>query len=124
MTTCSLLKAKIHRATVTDADVDYEGSITIDAALMRQAGIRRYEKVQVVAVGNGARLETYAIEGPAGSGVVQMNGAAARLIGKGETVILMTYASVPEPPPADWEPTVVWVDGQNHPVRTSHAPLH
>ena len=123
MTTCSLLRAKIHRATVTDADVDYEGSITIDA-LMRQAGIRRYEKVQVVAVGNGARLETYAIEGPAGSGVVQMNGAAARLIGKGETVILMTYASVPEPPPADWEPTVVWVDGQNHPVRTSHAPLH
>jgi len=124
MTTCSLLRAKIHRATVTDADVDYEGSITIDAALMRQAGIRRYEKVQVVAVGNGARLETYAIEGPAGSGVVQMNGAAARLIGKGETVILMTYASVPEPPPADWEPTVVWVDGKNHPVRTSHAPLH
>jgi aspartate 1-decarboxylase len=121
---CTILKSKIHRATVTDADVDYEGSVTIDALLMEAAGIHPYEKVQVVAVGNGARLETYAIPGPEGSGVIQINGAAARLIGKGETVILMAYTMVADPPPADWKPTIVWVDAQNRMVRTSHALVH
>ena len=124
MTACTLLKAKIHRATVTGADVDYMGSITVDRDLLLAAGIREYEKVQVVALGSGARLETYAIAGPSGSGTIQLNGAAARLIGKGDKVIVMSYSLVPEPPPADWSPTVVWVDADNRIERTSRDPLH
>ncbi len=121
---CTMLKAKIHRATVTGADIDYMGSITVDRDLLAVAGIREYEKVQVVALGSGARLETYAIEGPRGSGTIQLNGAAARLIGKGDKVIIMAYALVPEPPPLDWAPTVVWVDAENRIERTSHDPVH
>jgi aspartate 1-decarboxylase len=109
---------------VTGADIDYMGSITVDRDLLSAAGIREYEKVQVVALGSGARLETYAIEGPSGSGTVQLNGAAARLIGMGDTVIIMSYALVPEPPPPDWAPTVVWVDAQNRIERTNRDPVH
>jgi len=121
---CTMLKAKIHRALVTGADVDYMGSITVDRDLLEAAGIREYEKVQVVALGSAARLETYAIAGPSGSGTVQLNGAAARLIGKGDRVIIMSFSLVPEPPPRDWSPTVVWVDGENRIERTSRDPLH
>ena len=121
---CTMLKAKIHRATVTGADVDYMGSITVDRDLLLAAGIREYEKVQVVALGSGARLETYAIAGPSGSGTIQLNGAAARLIGKGDRVIVMSYSLVPDPPPADWSPMVVWVDADNRIERTSRDPLH
>jgi aspartate 1-decarboxylase len=121
---CTMLKAKIHRATVTGADIDYMGSITVDRDLLAAAGIREYEKVQVVALGSGARLETYAIEGPSGSGTIQLNGAAARLIGKGDKVIIMSYSLVPEPPPLNWSPAVVWVDEQNRIERTSRDPLH
>src|SRR5688572_4858436 len=90
----TMLKSKIHRATVTDANIDYVGSITLDTDLMKAADILPYEKVHVVDVDNGARLETYAIEGPAGSGVVEMNGAAARLIHAGEKIIVMSYAQL------------------------------
>jgi aspartate 1-decarboxylase len=121
---CTMLKAKIHRATVTGADIDYMGSITVDRDLLAAAGIREYEKVHVVALGSGARLETYAIEGPSGSGTIQLNGAAARLIGKGDKVIIMSYSLVPEPPPADWDPTVVWVDAENRIERTSRDLVH
>src|SRR5439155_6787140 len=88
-----LLKSKIHGATVTEACVDYIGSITIDTELMEMADVVPYEKVLVADIDNGARLETYAIEGPASSGVVCMNGAAARLVTKGDRVIIMTFAS-------------------------------
>ncbi len=108
-----LLKAKIHRAVVTDADLHYEGSLTVDAALLDAAGIREFELVQVVDVENGARLETYTIAGPAGSGVIRANGAAARLLNPGDHVIIMTYAFVPEPLPEAWSPTIVLLDDAN-----------
>lgn len=120
---CHLLKAKIHRATVTRADVDYMGSITIDANLLSASGIHPYEKVHVVSVDSGARLETYAIAGEAGSGTIQVNGAAARLIHAGETVIVMAYVLAQDPPPPDYEPTVVWVDGANRVERASRDPV-
>lgn len=109
----TLLKAKIHRAVVTQADLHYEGSITIDANLLESSGIYEYERVQVVDVENGARLETYVIAGSAGSGVIKMNGPAARLVNVGDHIIIMAYAQVPEPIPADWQPTILLLDDQN-----------
>ena len=109
----TLLKAKIHRAVVTQADLHYEGSITIDADLLQASGIYAYERVQVLDIENGARLETYVIVGPAGSGLIQMNGPAARLVSVGDHIIIMAYAQVAEPVPADWQPTVILVDGDN-----------
>ncbi|NOZ30155.1 MAG: aspartate 1-decarboxylase [Chloroflexi bacterium] len=109
----TLLFAKIHRATVTAANIHYEGSITIDSDLLHASGIRPYERVQVVDVDNGARLETYVIAGPAGSGAIELNGAAARQIQVGDKVIIMAYAQVPEPLPEDWDPTIVLVDERN-----------
>ncbi len=106
--------AKIHRATVTGANVHYVGSITIDADLLAASGIRPYERVQVVNVDNGERLETYAIAGAAGSGVIELNGAAARLAGIGDRVIIMAYGQVAEPLPDDWAPVVLLMDGHNH----------
>ncbi|HVL32448.1 MAG TPA: aspartate 1-decarboxylase, partial [Actinomycetota bacterium] len=88
----TMMKSKIHRATVTEANVDYVGSVTIDADLMKAADILPHEKVQIADVTNGARLETYAIQGPAGSGVVCLNGAAARLVAPGDLVIVISYA--------------------------------
>ena len=88
----TFLFAKIHRATVTAANVHYVGSITIDCELLQASGIRPYERVQVVDVDNGERLETYAIAGPAGSGAIELNGAAARLVSIGDKVIIMAYA--------------------------------
>lgn len=110
----TLLNAKIHRAVVTSADLNYEGSLTVDSALLGAAGIREFELVQVVDVENGARLETYTISGAAGSGIIQANGAAARLLQPGDHIIIMTYAQVPEPLPAAWSPRIVLVDETNH----------
>ncbi len=109
----TLLKSKIHRAVVTGADLDYEGSLTVDSALMDAAGMVEYERVQVVDVENGSRLETYLMEGPAGSGIIRANGAAARLIYPGDHVIIMAYVQVEEPLPEKWEPTIVQVNEKN-----------
>jgi len=114
MTYRTLLKSKIHRAVVTAADLDYEGSLTVDATLMEAVGMYEYEQVQVVDVENGARLETYLIAGPAGSGIIRANGAAARLLYPGDHIIIMAFALVAEPLPQDWQPTVVQVDEKNH----------
>jgi aspartate 1-decarboxylase len=107
------LFAKIHRATVTGADVNYIGSITLDPNLMQAAGLLEWERVQVVDVTNGARLETYVIPGTPGQGEVQLNGAAAHLIHKGHTVIIMAYAYLTGDEIAEHQPTVVFVDEAN-----------
>ena len=92
--TITMLKAKIHRAPVTQAELDYVGSITVDMDLLEQAGILEYEKVQIVDVNNGSRFETYTIAGERGSGVMCLNGAAARMVQTGDKIILMAYAQV------------------------------
>jgi len=109
----TLLSCKIHRATVTNADPDYAGSITLDKELMDAAGMIDYERVQVVDVTNGARLETYAIPGEAGSGTVQLNGAAALIVDPGDIVIVMAYVQLDESEVVDWQPRVVLVDESN-----------
>ncbi|WP_081752626.1 aspartate 1-decarboxylase [Kallotenue papyrolyticum] len=109
----TMVRGKIHRATVTAADLHYIGSITIDEELLEAADILPFERVQVVDVTNGNRLETYAIAGERGSGTIQLNGAAAHLVNVGDLVIVMSYAQVEEPVPADWQPTVVLVDERN-----------
>lgn len=109
----TMMKSKIHRMRVTEANVDYVGSITIDVDLMRASDILPHEKVHVVDVTNGARLETYAIEGPAGSGVCCLNGAAARLVREGDTVIVMSYAQMTDQEARNYQPTVVFVDALN-----------
>jgi len=117
----TLLFAKIHRATVTAANIHYVGSITIDRDLLKATGIREYERVQVVDVDNGNRLETYVIEGPAGSGAIELNGAAARLVNVGDKVIIMAYAMIEEPLPEMWEPTVLIMGEGNRILETRHA---
>jgi aspartate 1-decarboxylase len=110
----TMFKSKIHRATVTHADLSYEGSVTIDETLMRAADILPYEKVAIWNATNGSRIETYAIVGEAGSGVICVNGAAARHAQPGDVVILATFAEgVDESEAKDWKPTVVRVDGGN-----------
>lgn len=107
------LNGKIHRATVTEAELDYVGSVTVDGALLDAAGIHEYEKVTVADINNGARLETYTIRGEAGSGVLCLNGAAARLCSVGDKVIIMSYARLaPEEIPGH-RPSVVFVDESN-----------
>ncbi|NTX02051.1 MULTISPECIES: aspartate 1-decarboxylase [Myxococcus] len=112
-----LFKSKIHRATVTQADLDYEGSVTIDAALLEAADIVPYEKVAVWNVTRGTRLETYTLSGARGSGVICINGAAAHLNQPGDLVILATFAEVEEAEVARWTPTVVFVDAKNRVIR-------
>ncbi|WP_155118272.1 aspartate 1-decarboxylase [Leptospira borgpetersenii] len=108
------MKGKIHRATVTAADLNYEGSLTVDMDLVDAAGMRVYEKVSVVNINNGARFETYIIEGKRGSGEICLNGAAARLGMKGDKIIIITYAQVEENElPIDYIPKVVHVDENN-----------
>ena len=109
----NLLKSKIHCATVTEANLQYMGSITIDEALMEAAHILPNERVQVVDNNNGARLETYVIPGPRNSGVICLNGAAARCVQPGDVVIIMAYAFMTEGEARSYVPTVVMVDGQN-----------
>jgi aspartate 1-decarboxylase len=113
----TMLKGKIHRATVTEANVDYVGSVTIDAGLMEAADILPFEQVQVVDITNGARLETYAIEGERGSGVICLNGAAARLVHEGDLVIILSYASLTEEEVARHRPKLVFVDASNRITR-------
>lgn len=114
----SMVKSKIHRATVTDADLNYQGSITIDASLMEAAGIIPYEMVQVLNISNGARIQTYAIEGPRESGVVCLNGAAARWFCKGDVVIILSSVLLTSEEAATFKPTFVFVDSANRPVET------
>ena len=109
----SMLKAKIHNAVVTDANIHYEGSITIDTDLLAASGIREFEKVHVASIDTGERLETYVIAGTAGSGTIQINGAAANAIKKGEHVIIMAYELVDETEAKNWRPKVVKVDEIN-----------
>jgi aspartate 1-decarboxylase len=111
----SLFKSKIHRATVTDADLEYEGSVTIDAALMHAADIFEYEQVHIWNLSNGSRLQTYALPGPSGSGIICVNGAAARLAQRGDRVIIATFAEVEEAElrAQAWKPRVVRVDDGN-----------
>jgi aspartate 1-decarboxylase len=117
----TLLHGKIHRATVTAANIDYVGSITIDGDLLRASGIYPYERVQVVDLDNGERLETYVIAGIPGSGSIELNGAAARLIRPGDKVIIMAYGQIEEPLPADWSPRIVLVGEDNRILETRHA---
>jgi aspartate 1-decarboxylase len=109
----TMLKSKIHRATVTQADLHYVGSITIDAELMDAADLLPGEQVAVVDVTNGARLETYVIEGERGSGVIGINGAAAHLVAPGDLIIVISYAGVPDPEAKAYVPKVVFVDEGN-----------
>ncbi len=108
-----MLRSKIHRATVTAADLDYEGSISIDQNLLEAAGVAEWEQVHVVDLTNGARLETYVIPAPAGSGEIQINGAAAHLVNPGDVVIIMAYEGVPEDRLAEHRPRIVLVDERN-----------
>ena len=108
-----MLKSKIHRATVTQADVDYEGSLTLDADLLRVADIVPYEEVHVWNVTRGTRLRTYAMEAPAGSGVVCINGAAARLAGPGDLIIIATFTQLDDDTVRGHRPRIVLVDENN-----------
>jgi aspartate 1-decarboxylase len=112
-----LLKSKIHRATITAADLHYEGSLTVDQDLLEAADLVTWEEVQVVNVNTGARFSTYVIPGARGSGVLQLNGAAARLGQPGDLVIVMSYAQFESEDIAGFAPTVVFVDQRNRPVR-------
>lgn len=111
--TLEVLKSKIHRATVTQAELNYVGSITIDESLMEAAGIYEYEKVQIADVDNGARFETYVIAGEAGSGIICLNGAAARMVSTGDKVIIMCYAQMMPEEVKENPPKVVFVDDRN-----------
>jgi aspartate 1-decarboxylase len=109
----TMMKSKIHRATVTDCDLSYVGSITIDAAVLEAADIREFEQVAVVDVNNGARFETYTIAGEPGSGEMKVNGAAARLVHSGDTIIVISYAGYDPDELESYEPLVVHVNAHN-----------
>ena len=119
-----MLKSKIHRATVTQADVDYVGSITIDEELMINSGILEYEKVQVADVNNGNRFDTYVIAGDKGSGVICVNGAAAHKVDIGDKVIIMSYAQMSEDEVKNNPPKVVFVDDENKITRVTNYEKH
>jgi len=108
-----MLKSKIHRATVTDANVDYEGSIAVDGSLMEAAGINEFEQVQVYNIANGNRFTTYAITAERGSGIISVKGAAAHLAKKGDCVIIACYAMLEEVEARKHRPALVYVDAQN-----------
>ncbi|MGQ3477423.1 aspartate 1-decarboxylase [Paenibacillus sp. TY11] len=120
----TMMKSKIHRATVTEANLNYVGSITIDEDLMETSDLLENEKVQIVNNNNGARLETYVIPGPRGSGVICLNGAAARLVQPGDTVIIISYASMSNEEAKTYKPTVVFVDEHNKPAQTLNKEVH
>lgn len=111
-----VLKSKIHRATVTDANINYVGSITIDENLMKQANLIEFEKVQVLNVNNGERIETYVIKGKKGSGVICLNGAAARKFLKGDIVIIVSYAIMDFENAKSFKPSIAFPDGKNRHV--------
>ncbi|MFR8272692.1 MAG: aspartate 1-decarboxylase [Roseburia hominis] len=122
--TITMLKAKIHRATVTQAELDYVGSITVDMDLLEQAGILEYEKVQIVDVNNGSRFETYTIAGERGNGVMCLNGAAARMVQTGDKIILMAYAQVTPEEASELRPTVLFVDEKNKVTKVTNYEKH
>ena len=119
----TLLKGKIHRATVTQCDLHHEGSISVDSALLERAGILPHEQVDVLNINNGNRFTTYAIPAPAGSGTIGINGAAARLAQKGDLVIVIAYARMEDAEAKAWQPRVVLVDGANKPLADSAPQL-
>lgn len=120
----TMLKSKIHRATVTEAKLNYVGSITIDSDLLEKSGILEYEKVQVVNINNGFRLETYTICGDAGSGVICLNGAAARHFQENDQVIIMAYCNMDQKEAKTAKPTVVFVDDNNKITEIGHYEKH
>lgn len=116
MNLITVLKSKLHRATVTETELDYEGSIAIDRDLIEAVGLHVYEKVQVLNLNNGARFETYVIEGERGKRDICVKGAAARLAHKGDIVIIIAYTHIPESEVASWRPTIVTLDPDNNPI--------
>ncbi|KGE17785.1 aspartate 1-decarboxylase [Paenibacillus wynnii] len=119
-----MMKSKIHRATVTEANLNYVGSITIDENLMEAADLLENEKVQIVDNNNGSRLETYVIPGPRGSGVICLNGAAARLVHPGDTVIIISYVMLSQEELSTHKPTVVFVDDNNKLLKQVDHEIH
>ena len=113
-----MLKSKIHRACVTEVNIDYEGSITIDKKLMEEADILPYEQVQVLDINNGVRFITYAIEGERESGEICLNGPAARLVAKGDTIIILSYCHVEDDEAHNFAPKLIYVDAQNAITKT------
>jgi aspartate 1-decarboxylase len=120
----NMFKGKLHRATVTQADINYVGSITIDSALMEKSGILPGEKVQIVNLNNGERFETYTIKGEPDSGIICINGAAARLVQVGDKVIIIAYALMDENEAKTFQPNVLVLDEKNSVVRVKHEELH
>lgn len=118
------LKSKIHRATVMQAELNYIGSITIDETLLKHSGISEYEKVQIVDINNGARFETYAISGQADSGMICLNGAAARMVSVGDKIIIMSYAQMTPEELTENPPRVVFVDEKNSISRITRYEKH
>jgi aspartate 1-decarboxylase len=119
-----MLKGKLHRATVTQANINYVGSVTIDGNLLKESGILPGEKVQIVNVNNGERMETYTIEGEADSGIICLNGAAARLVQVGDKVIIIAYAMMDEKEAKTFQPNVLALDDQNRIVKVKHKEVH
>jgi len=119
-----MMKSKIHRMTVTDANIDYIGSITLDPELCDLADVREWEQVAVVDIDNGARFETYVILGEPGGGECCLNGAAARLVHRGDKVIVITYADYDDAELEGYAPRIVHVDGRNRPISLAEASLH
>ncbi len=119
-----MLKGKIHRATVVQAELDYVGSITVDEDLLEASGIQEYEKVQIVDINNGERFETYTIAGQRGSGMICLNGAAARCVQKGDKIIIMCYAQMTAEESKEHPPKVVFVDDDNHIQRITRYEKH
>ena len=122
--TIQMLKGKIHRAVVVQAELNYVGSITVDPELMEAAGILEYEKVQIVDVENGSRFETYTIAGEPGSGMICLNGAAARMVREDDHIIIMSYCDVTPEEAKEHTPKVVFVDEDNHIKRVSNYEKH
>ncbi len=122
--TITMLKGKIHRATVRQSELNYVGSITVDAELLDAAGILEYEKVQIADVDNGARFETYTIAGEPGSGMICLNGAAARCVNKGDKIIIMSYAEMTPEEAHTFSPKVVFVDENNQISRVTRYEKH
>lgn len=116
----TMLKGKVHRARVTDANLHYEGSLTLDPILMEASDLLPYEQIHVLDIDNGARLQTYVIEGERGSGQVVANGAAAHLIHPGDTIIILSYVTLPDDEARRLQPRLVYVDEANRIVRTGH----
>lgn len=117
----SLLKAKIHRATVTHSELNYEGSVAIDGLLLDTSGIREFEQVHVWDITNGSRFTTYALRADEGSGIISLNGGAARHVQVGDLVIIAAFVGVSEQEAAAFKPTLVYVDGDNRMTHTNHS---